>query len=201
MLPVMVQAENVTMTQRHFDQAGHLMLVTTNTVKRKSTFADPANAREAIESLYRIQYWNPFFLFGFVIMPDHCHFLLTVPEPNTISNLMFMYKRAVAFNIGKPIWQKRFHVRIVNDGASALRYIHYNPVEARFCERPQDYRWSSASGRWDVLDLDPWSMSLLSSQRTILGAMGAHEASCAEDKNIGQPPILHAMGFERSVVR
>jgi REP element-mobilizing transposase RayT len=94
-------------------------------------FKDPVFAREAVECLYRIQMFNPFFLFGFVVMPDHCHFLLHVPEHGSISYIMQMYKRAVSFNVGMgSIWQTRFHLRVPDNAAEALKYIHLNPIRA-----------------------------------------------------------------------
>ncbi len=141
------------MFQRHPIQNQHLMLVTTNTKDRIRIFANPACAREAVESLYRVQCWKPFFLFGFVIMPDHCHFLMNVPEHGSISKIMQAYKRSVCFEIGKAIWQSRFHIKIVHSCGPVLKYIHMNPVRQNLCLEPAAYPWSSASGRWDVCDL------------------------------------------------
>lgn len=96
-----------------------------------------------------------FYLYGFVIMPNHCHFLIRVPKPGSISMIMNRYKTCVAGNIGLgPIWQKRFHIRLVDDGVEALQYIHLNPVRAGIVDAPEQYLWSSASGRWDIADLD-----------------------------------------------
>lgn len=138
------------MFQRHPLQNLEPMLITTNTVKRMPVFSDPACAREAVESLYRVQCFQPFFLFGFVIMPDHCHFLLTIPERSSISRVMHAYKRAVSFEIGRPIWQSRFHLKVVKDISAVLSYIHLNPCRKNLCDIPEHYPWSSASGRWDV---------------------------------------------------
>jgi putative transposase len=139
------------MFQRHHDQNQRLMLVTTNTKNRRKVFADPACAREAVEALYFIQGRHPFFLYGFVVMPDHCHLLLYAPEGSEISRIMRDYKRRVAFSIGKgSIWQSRFHILYPEDRSAALSYIHANPVQARLVDQPQKYPWSSASGTWDI---------------------------------------------------
>ena len=141
------------MSQRHHTQNQHMMLVTTNTENRVDYFLRPPHAREAVECLYRIQHYNPFFLYAFVVMPDHCHFLLHVPEHGSVSRTMYMYKRAVSFAIGKPEWQGRFHLVIPRSVERTIGYIHSNPVRAGLCKSPQDYAWSSASGRWDVAEL------------------------------------------------
>lgn len=114
-------------------------------------FSNPTFAREAIDTLYRVQVSHPFFLFGFVIMPDHCHFLLNVPEPGKISNIMSVYKSGVTFNTGlKKVWQARFHIREIKNPQEALKYIFLNPVRKSLVEEPEKYPWSSASGKWDV---------------------------------------------------
>lgn len=131
------------------------MFITTNTQGRVRIFANPACARIAAETLYSIQDFYPFFLFAFVIMPDHIHLLLNMPEGSSISKMMGIYKRAVAFNIGQgPIWQSRFHIKYPKSIGNIMRYIHENPVKAGLCNHSTDYPWSSASGRWDLASLE-----------------------------------------------
>ncbi len=134
------------------------MFITTNAKYRVPIFSDPAAARIATETLYDIQNFYPFFLYGFVIMPDHGHFLMRQPDGGSVSKTIGVYKRAVTFKIGRgPIWQRRYHVKICRGNSSEiLHYIHHNPVKAGLCEKPEDYPWSSASGKWDVADIDWW---------------------------------------------
>ena len=143
------------MTQRHPTQNDAIMFVTTNTYQRKKIFKDGTHAREAVECLYRVQQLHPFFLYGFVIMHDHCHFLMEVPVPGSISKIMNSYKSAVVQSIGlQKVWQSRFFLRIPNNNQETLRYIHLNPVRAGYVDEMQDYPWSSASGKWDVRELE-----------------------------------------------
>lgn len=146
---------SLSMTQRHFTRNDVLMFVTTNTFKRMKVFSNPSRAREAVDCLYRVQQLQPFFLYAFVIMSDHVHFLLSVPAPGDISKIMNSYKSAVVQSIGmQKIWQSRYYLKIPSDANETLHYIHHNPVKARYVERPQDYPWSSASGKWDVSELE-----------------------------------------------
>ena len=124
-------------------------------------FSHPSHAREAIEILYRVQALHPFFLFGFVIMPDHCHLLMRVPEPASISTVIGRFKMGVSHALGiGPIWQPRYYMKIASNRFGALRYIHENPVRANIVPHAEDYLWSSACGKWDVTDLEfdcePW---------------------------------------------
>lgn len=145
------------MTQRHPVQNDLLTMVTTNTLDRQPIFRDPSYAREAVECLYRVQELHPFFLYGFVIMPDHCHILMTVPIPETLSNIIGAFKSGLTFDLGLNggcLWQRRFHATIVNNSHTALRYIYRNPVRAGLAGKQEDYPWSSACGQWTVMPLD-----------------------------------------------
>ena len=143
------------MTQLHPIQHDVTMFVTTNVQGREILFSNPTYAREAIENLYRVQEIHPYFLYGFVVMPDHFHALLKVLAPKNISTVMNRWKMGVSHSIGiGPIWQPRFFMRIPNDPCACLRYIHQNPVKAGLCETAEEYPWSSANGRWDVTPLD-----------------------------------------------
>ena len=127
------------------------MFVTTNVKNRNKLFQDPAFASQAIECLYKVQQFHPFYIFGFVIMPDHCHFLLNVPWPNSISKVMRIYKISVVFELGiGSFWQPRFHIVFPKKPFQALQYIHANPVKAGLSDMPEKYPWSSAAGKWDV---------------------------------------------------
>ncbi len=131
------------------------MLVTIATRDSIPFFRDAAFAHEAIRTLYGVQELRPFLLYGFAIMPDHCHLLLRVPAPDKISTIMRVYKYGVTFNLGMgPIWQSRFHLQIPTDASDILRYIHRNPVRAGLCAAPEDYPWSSACGKWEVTGLE-----------------------------------------------
>ncbi len=132
-----------------------MMFVTTNTQSRIPVFEDDACARIAVETLYSIQHFYPYFLYAFVVMPDHCHLLLNVPEGGSVSKVIGIYKRAVTFNIGRgPIWQSRFHLLLPKNIEAIINYIQQNPVRARLCKHAQDYQWSSASGKWDLAELE-----------------------------------------------
>jgi putative transposase len=148
------------MSQRHRIQNNRTMFVTIATLNREPFFENPAVAREAVETLYRVKALHPFFLHGFVVMPDHCHFLMTIPPPEKISNIIGTYKSGMTFNTGIPqMWQPRSHMRIIRMTSEyVLQYIHMNPVVASMVKKPAEYPWSSASGKWimDPMVPPPW---------------------------------------------
>ena len=143
------------MSQPHPIQSDALFFVTTNIRNCDPIFRNNAYAREAVDMIYRVQEQHPFFLHGFVIMPDHCHILLFVDEHESISSIIGGYKMGVSRSIGiGPIWQPRFHMHIPDNTMSVLHYIHQNPVKAGLVDYPEEYPWSSASGRWDIIDVN-----------------------------------------------
>ncbi len=151
------------MSQRHRLQNNRTMFVTIATLNREPFFENPAFAREAVETLYRVRKLHPFLLYAFVIMPDHCHFLMHIDRPQKISNIIGTYKSGMTFNTGVPqMWQPRSHIRIIrNNPLHVFRYIHMNPVLADITKLPTEYPWSSASHEW-VIDPMPQARNTLS---------------------------------------
>ena len=94
---------------------------------------------------------SAFWLFAYVIMPDHIHLLLR-PWKLDLTSVMTKFKGAAGTRIlsGRkiqdPLWQPRYFdniIRHVRDFWKKVEYIHNNPVEARMVARPGDWRWSS----------------------------------------------------------
>ena len=89
---------------------------------------------------------------AFVVMPNHVHLLLSVPEGLILERVMqfvkggFSRKAGIQFGIQPPIWQKSFVDRRVRDAAECARfadYIHQNPVKAALVETAARYQYSS----------------------------------------------------------
>ena len=100
-------------------------------------------------------------VYGYVVMPEHVHPLISEPEKDTLADALKSLKQGVSRRLigdhplkpktglnGAPqhFWQKRyydFNIRNYQQSVEKLRYIHRNPVEAGLCERPEDWEWSS----------------------------------------------------------
>ncbi len=99
---------------------------------------------------------------AFVVMPNHIHLLITVPEGMTLERVMqlvkggFSFQAGKLFGIGNAIWQKSFVDRRVRDASECIRfknYIHQNPVRAGLVERAEDYACSSANCHFKLDEL------------------------------------------------
>lgn len=101
-------------------------------------------------------------VYGFVVMPEHVHLLVSERERGMLADALKSLKQGVSRRLvaGAPFkpgvglngdspqhfWQKRyydFNVRSYRQFVEKLRYIHRNPVKRGLCERPEDWEWSS----------------------------------------------------------
>jgi REP element-mobilizing transposase RayT len=109
---------------------------------------------ELVAGALRFFHEQRYLLREWVIMPNHVHVLFW-PMPNFVvgeivkSWKQFSSKRAKPL-LGLPegrFWQPEpfdHWVRDDNEHARIARYIRNNPVTARMCAWPEDWRWSSA---------------------------------------------------------
>ncbi|MGC2111516.1 MAG: transposase [Candidatus Korobacteraceae bacterium] len=96
---------------------------------------------------------------AFVVMPNHIHLLITVPEGMTLERVMqyvkggFSYEAGKLFGIRDRIWQKSFVDRRVRDASECMRfkhYIHQNPVRAALVSSADEYFFSSANPQFQM---------------------------------------------------
>jgi REP element-mobilizing transposase RayT len=95
---------------------------------------------------YRLDAW--------AVMPNHVHAVLW-PMPNqTLSAIVQSWKRFTAREANKILqrtgdtfWQRESYDHWIRDDAEharCCRYVTNNPVRARLCAAPEDWKWSSA---------------------------------------------------------
>lgn len=109
-------------------------------------------------------------IFGYVIMPNHFHLLISIPTTGSISNFMRDLKRRIAYDYfrahsiksGK-FWQDRFDdVSIYSEEVfhTKLRYIHENPLSAGLANSAADWRYSSAAyyenGQMNIIEISDY---------------------------------------------
>jgi putative transposase len=109
-------------------------------------------------------------VYGYVVMPEHVHLLLSEPDGESLSRAMLLLKMKVSVRASKegrrgegtsPLWQARYFDHNVRNRAgfvTQLRYIHRNPVKRGLCDAPQDWPWSGfrawASGEIGVVEVE-----------------------------------------------
>jgi REP-associated tyrosine transposase len=105
-----------------------------------------------------------YLLHEFVLMPDHFHLLITplISLERAIQPVKggFSYRVKKELESNAEIWQRSFsdhRIRDLEDYEKHVHYIHLNPVKRHLCERPNEYRYSSAFPGWK---LDPTPQGL-----------------------------------------
>jgi REP element-mobilizing transposase RayT len=95
-------------------------------------------------------------LIAWVVMPNHAHFLIKPVNDFTLKEIMQKYKSFTAhecnklLNRGGRFWQEDYFDRFVRNYEhfeATVNYIENNPVKARLCEKPSDWKFSSAHFR------------------------------------------------------
>lgn len=80
---------------------------------------------------------------SFVIMPNHCHVLVTLKENFDLAGLLHSWKSFSARELNRlrsatgTVWQKEYFDRLVRDGKhfeSCVKYIRRNPERARLLD-------------------------------------------------------------------
>ena len=136
-----------------FHQSHGSHFITFTCYRRRPHLNDPSARNQFVKSLERTRAQYGMFVYGFVVMPNHVHLLISEPQRGTIANVMQSLKIASAKRArsdqspqDSPFWQKRYYYRNVRDHREFienLKYIHRNPVKRGLVERPADWRWSS----------------------------------------------------------
>lgn len=135
---------------RRIEKLDRIFFVTTNIANGQSPLS--ASERDLVLAILGVQRkQGSFWLFGYVIMPDHLHLLLS-PRGRDLPMLMRNIKSCSGFRLQRarqcsgPLWQARYFdniIRHVKDFWEKLEYIHRNPVEAALASEVEGWRWSS----------------------------------------------------------
>ena len=103
----------------------------------------------------------PFDIDGVVILPDHLHMVMTLPENDgnysqrwnlikgSFSRQIEHFERVSVARQNKRergIWQRRFWEHLIRnelDYSRHINYIHYNPVKHGYVSNPTEWKYSS----------------------------------------------------------
>lgn len=132
------------------------------TEHRQAILTLPGNIDRLREAFRREQQRNPFALDSIIVLPEHIHCIITLPEGDSdYSGRLSRIKRY--FSVGcsgvtipvsssrqskreRPVWQRRFWEHLIRDDEDWRRhmdYIHYNPVKHGHVASPWDWPHSS----------------------------------------------------------
>ena len=153
---------------RRYYGAGHLHFITTSCFQRRALLGTPRRRDLLVKTLEEVRQRYHFVVVGYVVMPEHVHFLLGEPERGNPSVVMQVlkqrYARALLRKTKQPrsplqgslwemslepehVWQRRFYDSVVWSQAKIeekIRYMHGNPAKRGLVRTPEQWRWSSA---------------------------------------------------------
>jgi putative transposase len=135
--------------------------VTFNTYKRR-----PFLARRDVHEAFRSYCWHAenydVAVGRYVIMPDHIHLFVVLPETGTTLRKWVQMLRTVIGKgllrsaVAKPHWQEGFfdHVLRSSEGYSQKwDYVRMNPVRAGLCAEPEEWPYQGGDNGDSVLML------------------------------------------------
>ena len=134
---------------KRFHQSGQTHFVTFSCYRRRPLLTNDRAKRTFESAVERVRRAFALHVYGYVIMPEHVHLLLSEPKRTTLAEALKSLKQGVARHLlaeGEHFWQKRyydFNIRNDRQFVEKLRYMHRNPVERGLCEKPEDWPWSS----------------------------------------------------------
>jgi putative transposase len=132
---------------KRFQQSAQSHFVTFTCYHRRRGFDSPAVYDLFVQVLEEMRCSFGLCVYGYVIMPEHVHLLLSEPQRGLLADAMHYLKLSFAKRLGSGVfWQKRYYDRNVRDEPEfreKLRYIHRNPVKRGLVVEPGDWRWSS----------------------------------------------------------
>src|SRR5438552_9212453 len=129
--------------------SGQSHFVTFCCYHRRRLFTTDGSRRIFESALERVRRSYRLYVYGYIVMPEHVHLLLSEPQRDTLADALKSLKQGVSRRLigdADHFWQKRyydFNIRNYPQFVEKLRYIHRNPVKAGLCERPEHWAWSS----------------------------------------------------------
>jgi len=138
---------------QRFQQSGHSHFVTFSCYRRQPYFDSVAAFDLFVGCLEEMRRRFEMCVYGYVVMPEHVHLLVSEPTRATLADAIHFLKLSFAKRLRsqrreKPgsFWQKRYYDRNVKDYREfviKLRYLHRNPVKRGLVPKPEEWKWSS----------------------------------------------------------
>jgi|SRR5271168_2665734 len=134
---------------KRLHQSGQTHFITFSCYHRQPFFLTDSSEKTFETALERVQRNFDLCVYGYVVMPEHVHLLISEPLQQSLSDALKSLKQGVSRRLlgdAEHFWQRRyydFNIRNTRQFSEKLRYIHRNPVKRGLCQRPEDWEWSS----------------------------------------------------------
>ena len=153
------------MDYRRVWHPGGTYFFTVNLLQRKGNDLLIRHIQPLKESIKTVKANHPFQIHGWVVLPEHMHCLVELPENDNdyatrirlikigFSKAIPKTERRSAIRIKRGergVWQRRYWEHLVRDEAdfqAHLNYVHYNPVKHGLVKQVKDWPYSTFH-RW-----------------------------------------------------
>jgi putative transposase len=120
--------------------------------RRQKTFFCEDDYRYYIDLMSEFSTQSGTEVWAYCLMPNHVHLVMVPGEEDSLRAALGeahrRYTRHINFREGwrGHLWQERFHSFTMDEEylISTVRYVERNPVVARLCVHPEEWKWSSA---------------------------------------------------------
>ena len=152
---------------KRFQSSGDLHSVTFSCYQRKPYLSDGRTCEIFERALEAVRRRYVLFVYGYVIMPEHVHLLISEPKRSSLDVAIRALKTSVAKQSKfRPFWLPRyfdFNVYSESKFKEKLRYLHRNPIRRGLVYEPLDWPWSSfrhyLSGEIGTVEIEsPWTI-------------------------------------------
>ncbi len=139
---------------KRFQQTRHSHFVTFSCYRRQAKFCTLEIYDLFVQCLEDMRRRFSMCVYGYVVMPEHVHLLMSEPEQGVLADAIHYVKLSFAKRLRSrerrvelgSFWQKRYYDRNVRDAREfsiKLRYLHRNPVKRGLVKDPREWKWSS----------------------------------------------------------
>jgi len=126
--------------------------VTQRGVRKQTTFFDNDDFRRYLRLAKEMLEQSDIEVWAYCLMPNHVHAVVLPTTTKSLSSFFGPLHRKYArqtnqkYDWSGHLWQGRFFSVAMDEAhtVSAMRYVEMNPVRAGFCDRADDWQWSSA---------------------------------------------------------
>src|SRR5438128_10574805 len=139
---------------RRFQESGQSHFVTFSCYRWQPLFSRAETYDRFVQCVEDMRRRFEMCIYGYVIMPEHVHLLLSEPPRSRLADAIHYLKLSFAKRLRSQrspeksggFWQKRYYdrnVRSYREFVVKLRYLHRNPVKRGLVSNLEDWKWSN----------------------------------------------------------
>lgn len=136
--------------------------ITANAYMKRNILQSARMAELLIDVLYSYRTQRKFLLHDFVVMPDHMHAIIspcvTIKKAGQFVKGGFSFRAKKELGYPHNIWQPGFYdhrIRDFDEYCVYKKYVAFNPVKRGLVIAPQEFPYSSSSGKFPLGVLPP----------------------------------------------